>query len=314
MGFFVTILGSGASMPTGHRSCSAQVVNVEGYKILIDAGESVQNQMRKAHLKMQSIETVLISHLHGDHFFGLPGLISSMHLCGRTEPLNIYAPNGLQEVLETIFRVSKTQLNFPINYCALCAEDKHIVMENQKCRIFSFPIYHSIEAYGFIIEERKKKTLSLMNEVRQKYDLSADDILNIKQGQDFIDSDGTVVPNHLLTQPPKPIRKYAYCCDTAYHDNLISVVEGVNLLCFDSTFDTKNAELAISKGHGTATQAATLAKKAEVGQLMLTHFSARFKDIKPLVEEAKSIFPNTIAAADLAVVEVLSQTPVLTPI
>ncbi|MBQ6725505.1 MAG: ribonuclease Z [Bacteroidales bacterium] len=303
MAFYVTVLGSGASMPTGHRSCSGQVVNVEGFKILIDAGEGVQNQIRRSHVKMQSIGTILISHLHGDHFFGLPGLISSMHLCGRTEPLDVYAPKGLDEVIDAIFRVSYTQLNFQLNIHTLAPETTQTIFENAKCRITSFPIYHSIETYGFIIAEQPKTKLSLKRDVCKKYNLANDDILRIKQGSDLTLPDGTSVPNTQLTQPPKPTRRYAYCCDTTYNENLIPAIKGVDLLCFDCTFDSKNTELALSKGHGTTVQAATLAKQAEVSQLLLTHFSARFKDITPLLDEAQAIFPNTIAATDLAVID-----------
>lgn len=303
MGFYVTVLGSGASMPTGHRCCSAQVVNIEGFKILIDAGEGVQNQIRRAHVKMQSIDTILISHLHGDHFFGLPGLISSMHLCGRTQPLDIYAPKGLDDVFEAIFRVSNTELNFQLNIHTITPDVPQPILANAKCRISSFPIYHSIETYGFLIEEQKKTSLSLKRDVCKKYNLAADDIARIKQGDDLVLPDGTIVPNANLTQQPKSPRKYAYCCDTSYNENLVPIIKGVDLLCFDTTFDSKNEELALSKGHGTTVQAATLAKQAEVSQLLLTHFSARFKDITPLVEEAQAIFPNTVAATDLSVIE-----------
>lgn len=303
MGFFVHILGSGASMPTGHRSCSAQVVNIEGFKILIDAGEGVQNQIRRAHVKMQSIGTVLISHLHGDHFFGLPGLISSMHLCGRTEPLDVFAPQGLDEVLSAIFRVSNTELAFSLNIHTIGHNSPQPILSNNKCTIRSFPIYHSIETYGFIIEEKRKNTLSLKRNVATRYNLSADDMQKIKQGADHVMPDGTVIPNSILTQQPKQPKRYAYCCDTSYNENLIPILEGVDLLCFDCTFDSKNTDLAISKGHGTTVQAATLAKQAGVGQLLLTHFSARFKDITPLLDEAHSIFPNTIAATDLDMID-----------
>ncbi|MBO4741177.1 MAG: ribonuclease Z [Bacteroidales bacterium] len=317
MGFFVTVLGSGAAIPTGHRSCSAQVVNVEGFKILIDAGEGVQNQIRRSHVKMQSISTILISHLHGDHFFGLPGLVSSMHLCGRTEPLDIFAPQGLEEVLEAIFRVSNTQLNFQINYHTLSGDTLCQILENKKCKISSFPIYHSIETYGFIIEEEKKNRMVLRRNVCKQYNLTDDEAFKIRQGFDHTLPDGTVIPNGELVQPSKPVRRYAYCCDTSYSEALIPILKGVSMLCFDCTFDSKNADLAISKGHGTTVQAATLAKQSEVLQLLLTHFSARYKDITPLVDEAQAIFPNTIAASDLSVVDVptmLSDTDIDTQI
>ena len=307
MGFFVTVLGSGAAIPTGHRSCSAQVVNVEGFKILIDAGEGVQNQIRRAHVKMQSINTILISHLHGDHFFGLPGLVSSMHLCGRTEPLDVFAPKGMDEVLDVIFRVSSTELNFQLNIHTISPQSQQPIFENNKCRISAFPIYHSIETYGFIIEEQQKNTLLLKRDVCKKYNFTNDDIIKLKQGMDYTAPDGTVYPNAQLTRASAPPLRYAYCCDTSYNENLIPIIKGVNMLCFDCTFDSKNSDLAVSKGHGTTVQAATLAQQAQVSRLLLTHFSARFKDITPLLDEAQAVFPNTIAATDLALIDLHSK-------
>ncbi len=297
MDFRVTVLGSGGALPTAMRYCSAQVVNLDGFRMLIDCGEGTQNQIRRNRIKMQTLGTILISHLHGDHFFGLPGLLSSMHLCGRTEPVHLYAPEGLNEILEKIFMVSGTELSYEIIYHQLYEGESRLIIENKKCKVTTFPLVHSVPTFGFLIEEQPLP-LNLKKNVRSLFNLAPDEICKIKQGEDYQMEDGTIIPNAALTLKSKKPRKYAYCCDTAYSETLISFVEGADLLCFDCTFDAQMAELALERQHGTSVQAAMLAQKAHVQQLMLTHFSARFHEVNMLVDEAKVLFPNTFAAFD----------------
>ena len=303
MSLYVTILGSSAAIPTRHRHCSAQVVNVDGFKMLIDAGEDVQSQIRRSSVKMQSIGTIFISHLHGDHFFGLPGLISTMHLCGRTEPVDIFAPEGLQEIMERIFACGKTTLNFEMRYHTIKCDEFTQLFENQKCKISAFPIHHSIECYGFLVEEKLRGTLSLRKEATQKYALTPDEAFDIKRGADLVRDGVLLAKNSDLTQLKKSHR-YAYCCDTSYNDDIVPIVQNVDLLCFDTTFDAKSEELALEKGHGTSLHAAQLALKANVQQLLLSHFSARFRETETLLAEAQTVFPNTIVAEDLKVIEI----------
>lgn len=254
MNFYTTIMGSGAAIPTLSRHCSGQVVNINGFKMLLDCGEGTQNQIRAYHQKLQSIQLVCITHLHGDHVFGLPGLLSTMHLCGRTEPVDVIGPSGIKTMLGITLDYSNTTFNYELRIHEVDCETKTQVFEHKNCRISAFPLVHSVPTYGYLIEE-------------------------IPRGQN-------------------PARRYAYCSDTAYCEDIIPIVQGVNLLCLESTFANNFANIAAEKLHCTAEQAATLAKKAEVDQLLLTHFSARYKTIDTLLAEATAVFPNTIPAVD----------------
>lgn len=249
---FVNVLGSGAALPAKGRHCSAQVVGVDGLRFLVDCGEGTQTQLRIAHQKLQALNHIFISHLHGDHCFGLPGLLSSMHLCGRKAPVDIYSPVGLKEPLSQLFEVSGSHIDFEIRYHELSASVPEVVLDHPKCRVTAFPLVHSVPTYGYLFSE---------------------------------------------TSPRHP-NTYAYCCDTGYSEMLLPVISEVDLLCMESTFMSDLESIALQKGHLTSIQAATMASKAGAKQLMLTHFSARYKDVKPMIEEARSVFPNTIAAEE----------------
>lgn len=271
--------------------------------MLLDCGESTQSQMRFYRQKMQAFSTIFISHLHGDHLFGLPGLLSSMHLCGRTEPVTVYAPKGIKAALDLLFEVSGTHLQYELNYVELDFDKPTQVFENDKCKVMAFPLVHSVPTYGFIFEEQEPLP-KLRFDARQRYQLTPPECRDIKLGADYVTADGELIPNSDLVLPPRSPRRYAYCCDTAYDESIIEQVKGVELLCMESTFDRTRTDLAADKGHCTTVQAALLAQKAQVGQLLLTHFSARYKQVEGLLEEAVSVFPNTIAADDGVVVEV----------
>lgn len=255
MNFYTTILGSGAALPTMARHCSGQVVNINGFRILLDCGENTQTQMRICHQKLQSAGTIFLTHLHGDHFFGLPGLLSTMHLCGRTNPVSIFAPQGIAHAMNTFMEAAGSRLNFEVNYHELShAEGCKTVFENYLCRVSAFPLLHSVPTYGYLIEE--------------------------------------------VPRGSNPARRYAYCTDTGYTESFLPFIHKVDLLCLESTFDNSFASVAAEKLHCTSTQAATLAFKAEAGQLLLTHISARYKDPDKLLAEAQEIFPNTLVATD----------------
>ncbi|MBQ9864229.1 MAG: ribonuclease Z [Bacteroidales bacterium] len=261
MNYYVTILGSGAALPTAARHCSGQIVNLNGFRILLDCGENTQTQIRVYHQKMQSLSQICITHLHGDHFFGLPGLLSSMHLCNHKTPVDIYAPAGIARAMQTIMEISSSHLDFEVHYHELShTEGSLLLFENKYCSIRAFPLIHSVPTYGYLIEEKPRGK--------------------------------------------NPPRRYAYCTDTAYTEAILPYIEGVNLLCLESTFNNAFASIAAEKLHCTASQAATLALKANAKQLLLTHISARYKEPEPLLAEATSIFPNTLIAADGVQVEV----------
>ena len=261
MNFFIKILGSGAALPTGNRHCSAQALNINGFKLLLDCAEGTQDRIRYCHLKLQSISTIAISHLHGDHFFGLPGLLSTMHLCGRTEPVTIIAPKGAKEVIMSTFEITGNHIGYETNFVEMeFVEGMHRVFENKRCTIDAFPIVHSVPTFGFRITE-------------------------IPRGNN---------------EP----RCYVYCCDTVYTEDIIPYIQGADLLCLESTFANDLSELALQRQHLTAGQAGQLANKADAGQLLLTHISARYREPELILEQAKAEFQNTIIAEDNLVVEV----------
>ena len=297
MDFKLLVIGSGAATPTFARACSSQLLNIYGMRILIDCGESTQDHLRHYHQKIQSIKHVFLSHLHGDHFFGIPGLLSTMHLCGRTTPMTLYGPAGVREALEPLFRVSATNLRYPLEIVELDSDTPTVICREKHFHVTAFPLHHSIPTYGYLFEE-ETPLLNMRPRVGEKYGLTSDQYAAIKNGSDLTLGDGTVIPNKELTMPPRKARGYAYCCDTAYEESIIDVVRGVDLLCMESTFDSSNADIAEQRCHCTAAQAATIASKAGVGRLLLTHFSARYSTVDTLLDEAKAIFPNTIAAED----------------
>lgn len=309
MNFFVTILGSGAAAPAHGRNCSGQVVNVNGCRMLVDCGEGTQLQLRLRHQKLQAIAHIFISHLHGDHVFGLPGLLASMHLHGRTAPLDVYAPAGLGQMLNVVFEATGTHLQYELRVHELSPTRLETVLCNQVCRVAAFPLLHTVPAVGYLFEEARP-LLNLRKEARAQYNLSPAECMSLKRGEDLALPDGTAVPNALLTLPPRHVCSYAYCCDTAYSDSLVPAIEGVDLLCAESTFGDDQAALAQEKRHLTASQAARLAHEAHASALLLTHFSARYKDVQPLVEAARAIFPNTLAAGEGMTIEV-KQTPTI---
>lgn len=279
MNFFVTILGSGAALPTGRRRCSAQVVNINGFKMLLDCAEGTQDRIRQHHLKLQSLGTILISHLHGDHFFGLPGLLSTMHLCGRTEPVTVVAPKGARQVIETTFDLTGNHIGYPINFVEMdFAEGLHRVFESPRCTVDAFPILHSVPTYGFRITEVPRS-----GERR------------VESGERRTESG-----ERTLRSP----RVYTYCCDTEYSESLVPYMQGADLLCLECTFADDLADLARQRQHLTAGQAGQLAAQAQPKQLLLTHISARYHEPDLLLAQATAHFPNTTVAADGLVVEV----------
>lgn len=254
MNFYTTIMGSGAAVPTLNRHCSGQVVNVAGYRLLLDCGEGTQEQMRAHRQKLQSLQLVCISHLHGDHFFGLPGLLATLHLCGRTQPLQIIGPQGIRRALDTMLELSSTNLAYELRILEMSHRDCQLVYTAPRCTISAFPIWHSVPTYGFLIEE--------------------------------------------LPRSQSRPRRMAYCCDTGYHEELAERVRDVDLLCLESTFADDMRAVAEEKQHLTASQAAQIAQLAGVGQLLLTHFSARYREDAIFLQQATPVFPNTILATD----------------
>jgi ribonuclease Z len=291
--FTVKILGSSSATPTSARNPSAQLVNCDEKLILIDCGEGTQIQLRRMKVKLNRINYILISHLHGDHFFGLIGLISTMNLYGRTEELMVYSPKGMMEIIEIQLLASQTVLQFPLKFNVIDPNEGFIeLFEEKSFNVFSFPLVHRIETCGFLIRE-KDRPLKLRKERIESLDIPLDKFLEIKNGANYLQPDGKIIPNSHLTYPPVKPRSYAYCSDTRYCEDIVEYLMNVDLLYHESTFMQSEYEIAHEKYHSTAVEAAKIAKLANAGKLLLGHYSARYKDLLPLLEEARAIFPES---------------------
>lgn len=297
MSFTVTILGSGAAIPTLKRGTTAQFVNCQQRSILIDCGEGTQIQMRKFKVKFQDIKIILISHLHGDHVFGLPGLISTMQLLGRKEAITIVGPVGIKEFLLNQFKLSGLFNGFPIDFHELTPETNGLVFEDKCLEIRTFPLKHRIQTQGYRINE-KPGNRRLDKEAFDETGISTSYIQKLISGEDITDNEGRSVKSDDVTYDPKPTKSYAFCSDTAYHSPIIESLLDVDLLYHEATFIDKESERASSTFHSTAKQAATIALKSNSKRLILGHFSARYKTMDKHLEEAQSIFERVFIPQD----------------
>ena len=294
MTFSVTILGSSSALPTSKRFPTAHLLNSNERFFLIDCGEGTQIQLRRFRLRFGKINHIFISHLHGDHYFGLYGLISTFSLMRRKNPLHIYAHKELEQLLYCQF--SDNDLGFDIVFHKIPKNSKQIIYEDKKLTVEVFPLKHRMPASGFLFKE-KKRELNIRKEAIEKYNLSLKDIQIIKSGADFTMGD-KLIPNKELTLPPYKQRSYAFCSDTAYLPELAKYLAGVDLLYHEATFTEENRDIATETGHSTAKQAAEIARRAAVKKLLIGHFSSRYKNELVFEDEAKEIFPDTEAVIE----------------
>lgn len=296
--FTVTILGSSAAIPTSSRNLSAQLLALGEKYFLIDCGEGTQMILRHLKIKINKIGHVFISHLHGDHFFGLIGLISTWHLIGRKTPLHVYGPPQLQEIIELQLNASLTVLSYPVVFHHTSIEGIQTIADAGNLIIKSFPLKHRVPTTGFIFEE-KPLPRKIKRADSDRYGVPIYFMEKLRAGADFETADGEVIPNNLLTEdPPKP-RSYAYCSDTAYYEPVAEHVKGVSVMYHEATFMNDKEVAASEKMHSTAAQAARIAKMAGAGKLIIGHFSARYDDVEALRNEAAVYFKNTVCAEDL---------------
>ncbi len=295
--FEVHILGCGSALPTTRHNPTSQIINIREKLFMIDCGEGAQLQIRKKHLKFSRLNHIFISHLHGDHCFGLMGLISTMSLLGRTATLHIYSPKELEELL-------RPQLNF---FCKDCCyeveihpfnpEKTEVIYSDRSVEVTTIPLRHRVPCAGFLFAEKQTPN-HLIREMLDFHQVPLYEFYRIKNGADYITPEGEIIPNDRLTKPSNPPRKYAYCSDTIYLERNIPLLNKVDLLFHEATFASDNESRAAETKHSTAKQAATLAKKAQAKQLLIGHFSARYENEECLLEEAKNIFPHTILAKE----------------
>ncbi len=294
--FQTTILGSSAATPTSLRHTTAQVLQYHNKRFLLDCAEGTQMQLRRFKIPMMKINHVFISHMHGDHYLGLPGLLFTYHLLGREKELNLYAPPGMKEIIELQYQVAQLKPSYSIRYHELYEGGQLLYTDNRLC-VETIAMDHRIPAYGFLIREKPAKR-NIKKASIAKYKIPLEQMPDIKRGCDLITTDGRIIPNQEITNDPPPPRSYAFCSDTAYTEQFRDQIQGVDLLYHEATFMHDKADIAKQKTHSTTIEAATLAKKAGARKLLIGHYSARYKELEAFREEAASVFPNTFIAEE----------------
>lgn len=299
----VNILGCYAATPRTLTNPTSQVLEIKNHLFLIDCGEGTQVQLRKNKIKFSRINHIFISHLHGDHFFGLPGLISTFRLLGRDKEMHIYGPKGIKEAITLLFKLGDSWTNYPIRFHELTSMEPVIIFEDDKATVQTIPLNHRVYTNGFLFREKLGER-KLNIEAVAKYRIDKCYFQNIKNGKDITLDNGTIIPNFKLTfDPPKP-KSYAYCSDTGYYPEIIDQIKKVDALYHESTFLESEAHLSAKTKHATAKEAATIANKAKVGILILGHYSTRYKSIALFKEEAQEIFPKVVLADDGKQIEI----------
>lgn len=301
--FKLTLLGTNSAIPAYGRFMTAQILQIQDELILIDCGEGAQIRMNELGIKKSKINQIFISHLHGDHIFGLIGLLTSYSLNGRSKPITIFAPPGLQEIIEVQIKHTGSYISYPLQFKVVDPTAHQLLFENQVFEVYSVPLDHRIPTSGYLFRE-KPRPRKMNKEAIKEYELSIEQIRLAKTGADIIRADGKSISNTELTIPAAPPRAYAFCSDTAYKEDIVPIIKGVDLLYHETTFLHEALEQAEMTKHSTAKQAAQIALLAEVGQLICGHYSSRYKDVSVFEEEARPIFPNTIAGRDGASYEV----------
>lgn len=295
--FTVTILGAGSATPTLRYHPTAQLLTIGPDYMLIDCGEGTQLRLIEQRIRPGRLRYIFISHLHGDHYFGLAPLLSTLNLSGRTEDLYLFGPRGLDEVLTTIFRVSDSRLGYPLHFQAVDPDRPTLVLDHPQLTVESIPLQHRIDCTGYLFREKPHK-LHLLRE-KLPDDVPVEYLKQLKDGQDIVDADGQVLYAATdMTEPGPPARSYAFCSDTRYVAELVPQLHGIDLLYHEATFLEDNAQRAAEVYHSTAKQAADIAAKAAVGRLLIGHFSSRYKQFEPFLDEARSVFPETYLAEE----------------
>ncbi|WP_168797446.1 ribonuclease Z [Neolewinella litorea] len=298
MRFGLTILGSNGAVPSASRYASGHLLHSESTDVLVDCGEGTQLRLQAAGASVGRISLILISHLHGDHYFGLPGLLTSLALSGRTAPLRILSPPGLRDRLAPLLELDRYGMPFPLEFIEHAADDMTLVAEVGELEVYAFPLRHRIVTNGYLLRE-KPRPATILKDMIEAHSIPYAAIPTIKQGSGYTTAEGRFIPHGELTAPAPPPRSYAYCSDTLYFPELSNYVQGVDLLYHEATFLHDMAVEAAEKGHATAHQAALVARNADVGQLILGHFSARYRNVDEHEREARAVFPASTAARDL---------------
>lgn len=295
--FELHILGCGSALPTTRHFPTSQILNVRDKLFMIDCGEGAQLQFRKSRLKFSRLNHIFISHLHGDHCFGLLGLISTLNLLGRTAELHIHSPQGLEELLKPMLDFFNHQMTYPVVFHAFETKEPTLVYEDRSLTVTTIPLRHRMPTCGFLFAEKPRPN-HIIREMIDFYQIPVYELNRIKNGADYVTPDGETIPNSRLTRPSDPPRSYAYCSDTLPLASVVEQVRGVDLLFHEATFVEEDAARAKETYHTTASQAASIAREAGVKRLLVGHFSARYDNEELLLEQACAVFPETLLAKE----------------
>ena len=296
MSLRLTILGCHSATPRSLTYTSSQFLEMNKECCLIDCGEGTQRQLRKYKIKFSRIKYIFISHLHGDHFFGLIGLISTFSLLGRNSELHVFGPKGLKEIILLQLKLSKSWIDFPLHFHELSSKESQLIIENENIKVYTIPLKHRIYTNGFLFMEQSQPRKLNMAAVQKYKEIDICDYQNLKNGKDFTLKNGNKIQNKELTLDPPPPLTYGYCSDTEYYEEIIPLIEKIDLLYHEATFLEEHRSLAEKTQHSTAQQAAKIADKASVKKLILGHYSSRYSSLDLFLDEARKVFENTVLA------------------
>ena len=301
--FNINILGCGSALPTTRHLATSQIVDLRDKLYMIDCGEGTQVQMRRMRVRFGRLAHIFISHLHGDHCFGLPGLISTLGMLGRTGELVVHGPKEVETYLRPVMDLFCRGMEFEVRFNPVDTRSHSLVMEHRSLSVYSIPLKHRIPTCGYLFAEKPKEA-HIIREMTDFYQVPVRCMKDIKQGQDYVTPEGEVVPNSRLTRPAAPPKRYAFCSDTAYNRSIIPIIEGADLLYHEATFAECDLARAKETFHSTARQAAEIARDAHVKRLVIGHYSARYEDLSELHREAEAVFPGTILGNEGTVIPV----------
>lgn len=301
--FNINILGCGSALPTTRHLATSQIVDLRDKLYMIDCGEGTQVQMRRMRVRFGRLAHIFISHLHGDHCFGLPGLISTLGMLGRTGELVVHGPKEVETYLRPVMDLFCRGMEFEVRFNPVDTRSHSLVMEDRSLSVYSIPLKHRIPTCGYLFAEKPKEA-HIIREMTDFYQVPVRCMKDIKQGQDYVTPEGEVVPNSRLTRPAAPPKRYAFCSDTAYNRSIIPIIEGADLLYHEATFAECDLARAKETFHSTARQAAEIARDAHVKRLVIGHYSARYEDLSELHREAEAVFPGTILGNEGTVISV----------
>ena len=301
--FNINILGCGSALPTTRHLATSQIVDLRDKLYMIDCGEGTQVQMRRMRVRFGRLAHIFISHLHGDHCFGLPGLISTLGMLGRTGELVVHGPKEVETYLRPVMDLFCRGMEFEVRFNPVDTRSHSLVMEDRSLSVYSIPLKHRIPTCGYLFAEKPKEA-HIIREMTDFYQVPVRCMKDIKQGQDYVTPEGEVVPNSRLTRPAAPPKRYAFCSDTAYNRSIIPIIEGADLLYHEATFAECDLARAKETFHSTARQAAEIARDAHVKRLVIGRYSARYEDLSELHREAEAVFPGTILGNEGTVIPV----------